>query len=91
MAELIILQMEPKQLHALITEAVEIGIAAHERRKSEAEKYRGIPPLNRTQVARRLGRSHITVKKLIKEGHLKASSDGMYVTEQAINDYLSQQ
>ena len=32
MAELIILQMEPKQLHALITEAVEIGIAAHERR-----------------------------------------------------------
>ncbi|BDX37682.1 hypothetical protein CYCD_10370 [Tenuifilaceae bacterium CYCD] len=39
------------------------------------------------QVARRLGRAHNTIKKLVAEGVLKTTSDGL-ISEKSINDYL---
>jgi excisionase family DNA binding protein len=41
-----------------------------------------------TEIAKRLGIAYNTVKKLIREGKLKTTRDGKYVTERAINDYL---
>lgn len=39
------------------------------------------------QVARRLNRAHRTIKKLISQGVLRSTPDGL-ISELAINDYL---
>ncbi len=39
------------------------------------------------QVAKRLGKAHATIKKLITKGLLKTTKDGL-ITEASINDYL---
>ncbi|MBC8489301.1 MAG: helix-turn-helix domain-containing protein [Bacteroidetes bacterium] len=41
------------------------------------------------QVAKRLGRAHETISKLVKRGVIRSTKDGL-ITESAINDYLGQ-
>ena len=41
------------------------------------------------QVAKRLGRAHDTINKLVKSGVIRSTKDGL-ITESAINDYLGQ-
>ena len=41
------------------------------------------------QVAKRLGRAHETISKLVKRGVIRSTKDGL-ITESAINDYLYQ-
>lgn len=40
------------------------------------------------EVAKRLRRGHSTIKKLVAQGILRTTPDGM-ISEKAINDYLS--
>jgi hypothetical protein len=39
------------------------------------------------KVAKRLGKSHATISKLVEAGIIKSTRNGL-ITEQAINDYL---
>lgn len=39
------------------------------------------------EVRKRLGKAHITVKKLVKSGLIKTTKDGL-ISEAAINEYL---
>lgn len=41
------------------------------------------------QVAKRLGRAHDTIKKLVQKGVIRTTKDGL-ITESAINEYLGQ-
>ncbi|MBL7105682.1 MAG: hypothetical protein ISS18_15255 [Bacteroidales bacterium] len=41
------------------------------------------------QVAKRLSRAHETINKLVKNGVISTTKDGL-ITESAINDYLYQ-
>jgi excisionase family DNA binding protein len=41
------------------------------------------------QVAKRLGRAHETISKLVKKGMIKTTKDGL-IPESAINEYLGQ-
>jgi len=41
------------------------------------------------QVAKRLGRAHDTINKLVKKGIIRTTKDGL-ITESAINEYLGQ-
>jgi len=60
-----------------------------ENRKAEKEKERlqreTLYTIN--QVAHKLGRAHATIKKLVAEGVIKATPDGM-ISEKSVNDYL---
>ena len=42
------------------------------------------------QVAKILGKAHATVKKLVKNGLIKCTRDGL-ISEKEINEYLGQQ
>lgn len=39
-------------------------------------------------IAKRLGVSHTTVKKLVFQGVIKATKDGKFISEESINEYL---
>ncbi len=39
-------------------------------------------------IAKKLGKAHATVKKLVDAGYLKTTKDGL-ITETAINEYLN--
>ncbi len=41
------------------------------------------------RVAKMLGKAHATIKKLVDNGTIKSTKDGL-ITENAINDYLGQ-
>jgi len=41
------------------------------------------------KIAKRLGRSHDTINKLVKRGVIKTTKDGL-IPESAINEYLGQ-
>jgi len=70
--------MESSELKQLVKEAIR-----------EVEKENNQDKLySCTEVAKRLGIAYNTVRKLINVGKLKATKDGRYVTERAINDYL---
>ncbi|GAP43979.1 hypothetical protein TBC1_112138 [Lentimicrobium saccharophilum] len=40
------------------------------------------------KVAQIFGRSHTTIKNLVKAGKLKTTADGRRITQAAINEYL---
>jgi len=65
---------------------VESAIESYEKRKSmlsdNAKSY------SIAKVAQKLGRSHTTIKNLVKAGKLKTTSDGRRITHQALQDYL---
>jgi len=54
----------------------------NEKRSKEGDRTYSV-----NQVARRLGKAHATVKKLIEQGHLPTTKSGL-ITERAINEYL---
>ena len=66
---------------------IERAIAEYERRKF-AEKDTG-KSYSIAKVAHNLGRSHATIKNLIKAGKLKTTADGRRITYQALQEYLS--
>ncbi len=41
------------------------------------------------QIAKKLGKAHATIKKLVTNGIIKSTKDGL-ITETAINEYLGQ-
>ena len=41
------------------------------------------------QIAKKLGKAHATIKKLVTNGYLKTTKDGL-IPESAINEYLGQ-
>lgn len=41
------------------------------------------------QIAKQLGKAHATIKKLVENGYIKATKDGL-IPESAINEYLGQ-
>ena len=55
----------------------------------DLEKIKGnsISLFTINQVAKRLGKAHATIKKLVNAGIIKTTKDGL-ITEQSINDYL---
>jgi hypothetical protein len=59
-----------------------IELNDEQRRQSEGEKL-----LTINQVAKRLGKAHATIKKLIKLRYIKTTKDGM-ISEAALNEYL---
>jgi len=66
---------------------VERAIESHEKKKTDllnAGKNYSI-----AKVAHNLGRSHTTIKNLIKAGKLKTTADGRRITHQALQEYLS--
>jgi len=61
---------------------IEKALNAYEKRKSEKKLYF----IN--QVAKKLGKSHATIKKLCEQGFIRVTASGM-ITQEALDDYLS--
>ena len=82
MEQQILITMTPEDLLDLVKKGI---------REVEKEKLNQVSPgksysINR--VAKALGRSHTTIKRLIVEGKLISTCDGKRITAQALNDYL---
>lgn len=69
-----------------IKEIIKTAIFEIEKEK-EASRPDKLYTIN--QVAKRLGRAHDTINKLVKNGVIRSTKDGL-ITESAINDYLGQ-
>jgi len=69
-----------------IKEIIKTAISEIEKEK-EALRPDKLYTIN--QVAKRLGRAHDTINKLVKNGVIRSTKDGL-ITESAINDYLGQ-
>ncbi len=54
----------------------------------EQKIEQGVKLYNVNQIARRLGKAHATIKKLIAKGLIKTTKDGL-ISEQALNEYLN--
>lgn len=68
-----------------LKEALKDALKEHQKeieKKTEADKLFTI-----NAVARRIGKAHATVKKMIKKGLLKTTPDGL-IPLSAINEYL---
>jgi hypothetical protein len=58
----------------------------------EAQKASGLSiekTFSINQVAVKLGRSHFTIKQLVKDGVLKTTSDQRRITAISLNEYLT--
>ncbi len=66
---------------------IEQAIAEYDKRKL-AEQVTG-KNYSFAKVAQMLGRSHTTIKNLVKTGKLKTTSEGRRITHQALQNYLS--
>lgn len=73
------------EVKAIIIEALSEMESKKEEREKQKKEQETLFTIN--QVARRLGRAHNTIKKLVAEGVLKTTSDGL-ISEKSINDYL---
>ncbi len=70
----------PEKLKALIKEAI--------KETDEGKKKNEIPKLySINQVAKRLGKAHATIQKLVKNDYLKTTKSGL-ITETSLNEYL---
>lgn len=82
MAETAIIVTQKKDIKEIIKTAIfEI--------EKEKEALRPDKLYTINQVAKRLGRAHDTINKLVKNGVIRSTKDGL-ITESAINDYLGQ-
>lgn len=70
-------------------ELKEILKAAIKEIEKEKEATRPDKLYTINQVAKRLGRAHETINKLVKKEVIRTTKDGL-ITESAINDYLNQ-
>jgi len=78
MANLLI--TEPNELKSLIKSA----LTEYDQEKNK-DKGETLYTIN--QVAKRLGKAHATIKKIVKAGYIKSTKDGL-ISEAAINEYL---
>jgi len=68
-------------------ELKEILKAAINEIEKEKESTRPDKLYTINQVAKRLGRAHETINKLVKKGMIRSTKDGL-ITASAINEYL---
>lgn len=54
----------------------------------EQNKNRGEQLYNVNQIARRLGKAHATIKKLIAKGLIKTTKNGL-ISESSLNEYIN--
>ncbi len=84
MEQQIFISLTPDELINLIEQGV---LRAQ---KKALEKENTIRTYSINKAAKALGRSHTTVKRLIEAGKIKTSASGQRITEQALNNYLSE-
>lgn len=75
-----ILITEPTELKSLI----KLALLEYDQEKNR-DKGETLWTIN--QVAKRLGKAHATIKKLVRTGYIKTTKDGL-ISEAAINEYL---
>lgn len=68
-----------------IKNAVKMAILEIEAEKSRKKEHEKLYNIN--QVAKRLGKAHTTIKKLVMAGYIESTASGL-ITEAAINKYL---
>lgn len=71
----------PEKLHSIVKDAMI---------ERENENLEISPPklYSINHIAKMLGKAHATIAKLVKNGSIKTTADGL-ITEKAINDYLN--
>lgn len=73
------------ELFNMIESVMEKAETRRVEKQQEKQQSENLFTIN--QVARKLGRAHATIKKLVADGAIRATSDGM-ISERSINDYL---
>ena len=73
------------ELRVCLLEIISEAETLKEQQKKEKENNETLYSVN--QVARRLKRAHVTIKRLIAQGLIKTTPDGR-ISEKSINDYL---
>ncbi len=77
-----VLLIEEAELKKIVKSALKEIEAEKEARIANQKLY------SINEVAKRLGKAHLTIKKLVKAGYIKTTASGL-ISENAINDYLS--
>lgn len=77
-----LIELSPQDIKCLMKDA----ITEHEKEKAVNVSLTKVFSFN--QVAKKLGVSHSTVKKLVKEGILKTTADQRKIPAWAVNEYL---
>jgi len=73
----------------VLTEKIESAVHRQfERWEKENNKSHSERCFTINSIAKRLGKNHSTIKKLCERGIIKTTKSGL-ITEQAINEYLS--
>lgn len=72
---------EAHELKKLVKDAI-LEIEAEKQKASSGQKL-----YNRNQIAKRLGKSHPTITKLIAAGYIETTANGL-ITEEAIEKFL---
>jgi len=78
----------PEELRSIIFATVQEAIKTQHEQQNDILFNQKIMSIN--QVAKRLGRKHATIKRLVVTGAIKATSDGR-ITEDNLSIYLKQQ
>jgi excisionase family DNA binding protein len=65
---------------------VERAIEANDQKK--ASKVDNAKSYSIAKIAKMLGRSHATIKKLVQAGKLRTTADGRRITQFAVQEYL---
>jgi len=72
----------------VITDRIEKAVQRQfERWETEEKRRKGEKCYTINAVAKRLGKNHSTIKKMVKSGLIKSTASGL-ITERFINDYL---
>ena len=71
------------QLVTLMTKAFRQAMSEENNNRSDSDKVYSI-----NQVAKRFGKAHRTIKRMVKCGTIKATKSGL-ISESAINNYLN--
>lgn len=82
MSDISVIVTRKEDIKAIIKAA--ISEIEKERKATQPDKLYTI-----NQVAKRLGRAHETINKLVKKGVIRTTKDGL-ITDSAINEYLGQ-
>jgi len=72
----------------VITDKIEKAVQRQfERWENEEKQRRGEKCYTINAIAKRLGKNHSTIKRMVKSGLIKSTKSGL-ITEQYINEYL---
>lgn len=72
-----------EQLRDLLRQELPAAIENHARKPNPQQLY------TRAQVARFLGKSKPTIKLMIEQNRLQTTTDGKYISQQSINNYIT--